>query len=226
MKFLRYIKLLNKSSYNSILITFIMVLILNIMMILIPGKFVALQGVSIIYPEILYYKISIWFNIPIIMMFIIALATDYLSSMRYLGFVGEKINNNKSIFIKIKTLSIITIILYFLTIINGYIICLNVVGDTSVLISIARIIFNTSIPLIFILAMIIMVIILTKANTIAIALLIGLYLIVEGYYPIFNLFIYITYGDIFLRVFKVQIIHLIMTMLFIVITVKKSKKIK
>lgn len=225
MKFLRYIKLLDKSSYNSILITSLIVIVLNIMMILAPDKFVALQGVSITYPDILYYKISIWFNIPIVMMFIIILIMDYLSSMKYLGFVGDKIKNNRSIFTKIKALSIITIFLYLLTIINGYIICINVAGDTSEVISILRILFNTIIPLIFIVSLNVMILILTKANAIALAMIMGIYLIVESYYPILNLFVYITEVDAFYEIFKVQIIHFIMAIFFIFIVFKRSKKV-
>lgn len=223
MKFLRYIKLLNKSSYNSIVIISIIVLALNIMMILDANKFVAIYEIPVIYPDLMYYRMSIWFNIPIILMFIITLITDYLSSMRYLGFVGDKIKNNRSIFTKLKVLSIVSIFLYLLTIINGYIICLNLAGDTSEVISILQILFSTSVPLIFIVSLNVMVIILTKANTIALAMLMGIYLIVERYYPIFNLFIYVTGGSAFYEIFKVQMIHGVMAIFFIFVVFKKSR---
>lgn len=224
MKFSRYIKLLNKSSYNSIVITSIIILVLNIMMILDANKFVAIYDVPVIYPDLMYYKMSMWFNIPIILMFIITLITDYLSSMRYLGFVGGKIKNNRSIFTKLKALSSISIILYLITIINGYLIYLNIAGDTSEVISILQVLFNTSIPLIFIVSLNVMVIVLTKANTIALAMIMAIYLIIERYYPILNLFDYVTCGGGFSEVFKMQIIHGVMAVFFIFVVFKKSRR--
>lgn len=222
------LKLNNKILYRIYYIVLIWVLILNILMRLFPDIFVVYTVPTIydiVYPDDLFRRLSILFNIPIGLFFIVPLILEFNTSMIDIGFLGSKNKYNKAILQKLTISTIVAIVLYCITIINGYSIYIREVLIDFEKITVFRMIFSSFVPLIFLVSLNLIVSIFMKGNAFCIFISVGYYLLIENQYPILDIFIHLNRNEPAETIIIKQILQLIIAIVLILISIKKLKSI-
>lgn len=223
-------KINNKVSYGIYYIVGAIILILNILMILKPEILVIYKDQSmqfLAYPDNLFGTLAFLFNIPISLLFIVPMLIDFNYSVWELGFLGHENKYNKLLTEKIMLSTIISLVLYSITVVNGYTLYINTIVPTDIeTISLFKIIICSFVPLVFLISTSIFIISIMRGNGFSIFISTGYYLIVENPASITRLFIYLKNDIPYVDILIYHGINLLISVILLFIAFTKLKRIK